>query len=82
MKTFPATEAENGFGRILDAAQSEPVTIMQQGHPIAIVLSPAEYAAIDGARIRFANAVDTLRQQGEENGLTDDILDAILNEND
>ena len=43
MKTFAASEAKNGFGRLLDTAQREPVTIEKKGRPVAVVLSLEDY---------------------------------------
>jgi prevent-host-death family protein len=47
MKTFAATEAQNGFGRLLDAAQREPVAIEKKGRPVAVVLSVEDYRRLE-----------------------------------
>lgn len=39
MRTMSATEAKQNLGALLDAAQSEPVTIHRQNRDIAVVLS-------------------------------------------
>lgn len=39
MKTMSAVEAENGFGRYLDAVQHEPVIITKNDRPVALTLS-------------------------------------------
>lgn len=43
METFAAREARNNFGRLLDTAQRETVTIEKKGRPVAVVLSKAAY---------------------------------------
>lgn len=43
MKTFSASEAKNSFGRLLDTAQREPVTIEKKGRPVAVVMSLEDY---------------------------------------
>ncbi len=43
MKTIAAREAKNGFGRLLDTARREPVTISRNGRPVAVVLSIEDY---------------------------------------
>ena len=43
LKTVPAAEAKQSFGRLLDDAQREPVVIERNGRPVAVVLSVAEY---------------------------------------
>ena len=39
MKVFGAREAKDEFGRLLDTARREPVTIEKKGRPVAVVLS-------------------------------------------
>ena len=47
MKTFAASEAKNEFGRLLDTARREPVTIEKKGRPVAVVLSIEEYEHLE-----------------------------------
>jgi antitoxin Phd len=47
MKTIAAKDAKNGFGRMLDAAQREPVTIEKHGRAVAVVLSLEEYQRLE-----------------------------------
>jgi len=47
MKTFAASEAKNEFGRLLDTAQREAVTIEKKGRPVAVVLSLEEYERLE-----------------------------------
>ena len=47
MKTFAASEAKNGFGRLLDTARREPVTIEKKGRPVAVVLAIEEYERLE-----------------------------------
>jgi prevent-host-death family protein len=39
MKTVSATEAKNNFGAVLEALASEPVEIVKNGKPVAVVIS-------------------------------------------
>ena len=43
MKSMSSKDAKNGFGRLLDAARGEPVTIEKHGRPFVVVLSVEEY---------------------------------------
>ena len=43
MKRMSATEAKNGFGRLLDTARAEPVTVEKHGRGVVVVLSVEEY---------------------------------------
>ena len=47
MKTIAAKDAKNGFGRMLDIAQREPVTIEKHGRAVAVVLSLEEYQRLE-----------------------------------
>lgn len=43
MKTVSAKDAKNGFGRLLDTARAEPVTVEKHGRPVVVVLAIEEY---------------------------------------
>ena len=43
MRTMPAREAKQIFGKLLDDAQHEPVRIERNGREVAVVLSSNEY---------------------------------------
>jgi len=43
MKFMPAKDAKNSFGRLLDTARAEPVTVEKHGRPVVVVLSVEEY---------------------------------------
>lgn len=45
--TFEASEAKNSFGKLLDAAQRQPIAIRRRGRRVAFVISPAEMEAIE-----------------------------------
>lgn len=43
MQTISAREAKNGFGRLMDMARAEPVTIEKHGRGVVVVLAIEEY---------------------------------------
>ena len=43
MQHISAREAKNGFGRLIDLARAEPVSIEKFGRPVVVVLSVEEY---------------------------------------
>lgn len=47
MKVFGAKEAKDGFGRLLDTAQREPVRIEKKGRPVAVLISMDEYQRLE-----------------------------------
>ncbi len=47
MQTIAATEASNRFGKLLDLALQEPVTIEKKGRQVAVILSVEEYSRME-----------------------------------
>ncbi len=43
MQTLSAREAKYNFGRLIDTARAEPVTVEKHGRPVVIVLAVEEY---------------------------------------
>jgi len=43
MKTLAAREAKYNFGRLIDTARAEPVTIEKHGRPVVVVVAVEEY---------------------------------------
>jgi prevent-host-death family protein len=60
MKSLSAREAKNEFGRLIDLARAEPVTIEKHGRPVVVVMSVEEYERLTVA--------DSVRRAGEETG--------------
>ncbi len=52
MKAMAAREAKNQFGRLMDAAQREPVTIEKHGRAVAVMMSVEEYKQIKLGRLQ------------------------------
>ncbi len=80
MKTLGAREAKENFGSLIDTVQREPVTILKNGRPSAVVVSPEDYARMGGSRQRIMDLQKQIAEQAEGSGLTADILAAIVNE--
>jgi len=47
MKTVSARTAKAFLGSVLTAARKEPVTILQDGVPVAVVVSPEDYLLLE-----------------------------------
>ena len=48
MREFTISKGESRFAGLLDTVQVEPVLVRRDGHVVAVVLSPAEYARLVG----------------------------------
>ena len=43
MKTLTAKDAKYGFGRLIDLARTEPVTVAKHGRPVVVVMAIEEF---------------------------------------
>ena len=59
MQSMSAKDAKYGFGRLIDLARSEPVTVEKHGRPVVVVLAVEEYK-------RLCDAADGLTQGLDE----------------
>jgi prevent-host-death family protein len=48
MKTLTAKDAEYGFGRLIDLARAEPVTVAKHGRPVVVVMAVEEFERLKG----------------------------------
>ena len=60
MITMTSVEAQNGFGKLLDTVQREPVAITRHGRPTAFIVSPLVMDELLDARRRRSEAVADL----------------------
>jgi prevent-host-death family protein len=56
MQSMSAKDAKYGFGRLIDLARSEPVTVEKHGRPVVVVMAVEEYERLrmDAASIRHS----------------------------
>jgi prevent-host-death family protein len=57
MITMTSVVAQNGFGKLLDTAQREPVTITRHGRTAAFIVSPQDMEELLDARRKRGRAV-------------------------
>ena len=48
MQSMSAKDAKYGFGRLIDLARSEPVTVEKHGRPVVVVMAVEEYERLSG----------------------------------
>ena len=58
MKTVSAKTAKAFLGIVLSAAQREPVTIEQDGVPVAVVVSPEDYMMLEALEHAYLEQAD------------------------
>lgn len=79
MQTLSANEAKQSLGRVIDAAQREPVLIQRHNRPAAVVLSAQEYDRLRGLNAAaFAAFCDQVGQRAARKGLNASKLATLL----
>lgn len=58
MLTLTSVEAQNSFGKLLDAVQRDPVTITRHGRTAAFMVSPQDMQELQEARHARVGAVE------------------------
>ena len=51
MQNISANEAKARFGRLLNTARREPVTIEKHGHAVAVIMSKEDYDEIETMKL-------------------------------
>lgn len=49
MKTLTAKDAKYSFGRLIDLARAEPVTVAKHGRPVVVVMAVEEFKRLKAA---------------------------------
>ena len=81
MRYVSASEAKQRLAALLDAAQREPVTIRRQNRDVAVVISPTDYRRLTSTNVEeFQRFCDRVSTSAKARGMTEDKLDAILND--
>ncbi len=81
MKEITSKDAKNQFGQFLDWAQREPVRVTKRGRSAGVFLSEEQFQRLRGsAWEQLATTMDAMRDQAETNGLTDNILTKLLDD--
>lgn len=79
MKEIAARDAKNQFGRLIDAAQAEPVRVTKKGRPVGVFMSEAQYERLRGAAWqRLRDTVEAMREEASRNGLSEEALADLL----
>ena len=81
MRYVSASEAKQRFAALLDTVQREPVTIRRQKREVAVVISPTDFNRLRSINIEeFRRFRDRVSVRAKARGLTQEKLDALLNE--
>ena len=79
MKEFAIRDAEDRFGPLLEAAQSEPVRVVEHGRPVGVLMSVEQFERLRGAAWdRLQAAMDGAAAEAAGKGLPERALDDLL----
>lgn len=69
MQTMSAKDAKDGFGRLIDLARMEPVTVEKHGRPVVVVMAVEEYERLRDSAINSATSLKPLTAE-KRNGMS------------
>jgi prevent-host-death family protein len=69
MQTMSAKDAKDGFGRLIDLARMEPVTVEKHGRPVVVVMAVEEYERLRDSANSPASSVKPVTAE-KRNGMS------------
>jgi len=85
MRTLAADTQDAKVRELIQAARNEPVTVLENGEPAAIVLSPREFDRLDEqdrirreATARLRQTIAAVHKEATERGLTEQEADRLI----
>jgi prevent-host-death family protein len=85
MRTLSNDTGQVKLRELIEAVRDEPVTVLEQGEPVAVVLSPAEFDRLEEqdrirreAKARLRQTISAIQQEAAQRGLTATELERLL----
>ena len=85
MRTLSNDTGQIKLRELIEAVQNEPVTVLEKGAPVAVVLSPAEFDRLEEqdrirreAKVRLRETISLIQREAAEHGLTDVELERLM----
>jgi len=85
MRTLSNDTGQIKLRELIEAVRNEPVTFLEQGEPVAVVLSPAEFDRLEEqdrirreAKARLRRTVSSIQREAAERGLTDAEFERLM----
>jgi prevent-host-death family protein len=85
MRTLSADMKDIKVRELIEAARDEPLTVLENGEPAAVVLSPAEFDRLDeqdrirrDAKARLRKTISAIQKEAADRGLTDAEVERLL----
>lgn len=80
VRTISANEAREGFGDLLGAidATKEPIVVERDGRPVAVVISPDDFARLQTEQAAGWGVIARLRERNADRDPHEALADATL----
>jgi prevent-host-death family protein len=85
MRTLSAETKQIAIRELIEAARKEPLTLLENGEPAAVVLSPQEFDRLDeqdrirrDAKARLRQTIAEIQREASERGLTEAELERLI----
>lgn len=85
MRTLSNDTGQVKLRELIDTVRDEAVTVLEQGKPVAVVLSPAEFDRLEEqdrvrreAKARLRQTISTIHLEASQRGLTETELERLL----
>jgi prevent-host-death family protein len=85
MRTLSAETKQIAIRELIEAARKEPLTLLENGEPAAVVLSPQEFDRLDeqdrirrDAKARLQQTIAEIQREASERGLTEAELERLI----
>jgi prevent-host-death family protein len=78
MRTLSNDTGQIELREVIEAVRDEPVTVLEKGEPVAVVLSPAEFDRLEEqdrirreAKVRLRETISLIQRGAADRGLTE-----------
>jgi prevent-host-death family protein len=85
MRTLSNDTGQIELRELIEAVRNEPVTVLEKGKPVAVVLSPAEFGRLEEqdrirreAKARLRGTISAIQRDAAERGLTEAELRRLI----
>jgi prevent-host-death family protein len=85
MRTVSNDTGQIKLRELIEAVRNEPVTVLEKGEPVAVVLSPAEFDRLEEqdrlrreAKVRLRETISSIQREAAERGLTETELQRLM----
>jgi prevent-host-death family protein len=85
MRTVATDVNDAKIRQLIEAARNEPVTVLENGEPAAIILSPSEFDRLDEqdrirreAKARLRQTIAAVHKEAAERGLSEQEADRLI----